>query len=117
MSYIVPKEKPKCYNCPFRILDYCGLLIEHDCVSVTVNVNEMTVSEYCPLIELPPHGRLGDLDKLKADCSMKDDCAECEKELRYSSRSCEYDRIYSKMDFCGWLDDAEVVIEAERSET
>ena len=57
MSYIVPREKPKCYNCPFRTLDYCGLLIEHDCV--TVNVNEMTVSEYCPLVDIPaPHGRL-----------------------------------------------------------
>ena len=65
MSYIVPREKPKCYNCPFRTLDYCGLLIEHDCV--TVNVNEMTVSEYCPLIELPPHGRLVDLDKLMTE--------------------------------------------------
>lgn len=62
MSYIVPREKPKCYNCPFRTLDYCGLLIEHDCV--TVNVNEMTVSEYCPLIELPPHERLINADKL-----------------------------------------------------
>ena len=61
MSYIVPIEKPKCYNCPFRTLDYCGLLIEHDCV--TVNVNEMTVSKYCPLIELPPHGRLIDVDE------------------------------------------------------
>ena len=68
----------------------------------------------CPLVEIPtPHGRLIDADKFKADYSMKNDCAECEKELRYSSRSCEYDRIYSKMDFCGWLDDAEVVIEAE----
>lgn len=66
MSYIVPKEKPKCYNCPFRTLDYCGLLIEHDCV--TVNVNEMTVSKYCPLVEIPtPHGRLGDLDKLMTE--------------------------------------------------
>lgn len=66
MSYIVPREKPKCYNCPFRTLDYCGLLIEHDCV--TVNVNEMTVSEYCPLVEiLTPHGRLGDLDKLMTE--------------------------------------------------
>ena len=63
MSYIVPREKPKCYNCPFRTLDYCGLLIEHDCV--TVNVNEMTVSKYCPLVEIPtPHGRLVDADKL-----------------------------------------------------
>ena len=58
MSYIVPIEKPKCYNCPFRTLDFCGILIEHGCV--TVNVNEMTVSKYCPLIELPPHGRLID---------------------------------------------------------
>ena len=66
MSYIVPREKPKCYNCPFRTLDYCGLLIEHDCV--TVNVNEMTVSKYCPLVEIhTPHGRLGDLDKLMTE--------------------------------------------------
>ena len=61
MSYIVPREKPKCYNCPFRTLDFCGILIEHGCV--TVNVNEMTVSKYCPLIELPPHGRLIDADE------------------------------------------------------
>ena len=68
MSYIVPREKPKCYNCPFRTLDYCGLLIEHDCV--TVNVNEMTVSKYCPLVEIPtPHGRLGDLDALYEEIS------------------------------------------------
>ena len=57
MSYIVPREKPKCYNCPFGTSDYCVLLIEYDCV--TVNVNEMTVSKYCPLVEIPtPHGRL-----------------------------------------------------------
>ena len=63
MSYIVPKEKPKCYNCPFRTLDYCGLLIEHD--RVTVNVNKMTSSEYCPLVAIPtPHGRLIDADEL-----------------------------------------------------
>ena len=64
MSYIVPREKPKCYNCPFRTLDYCGLLIEHDCV--TVNVNEMTVSKYCPLVEIPtPHGRLVDIKSVE----------------------------------------------------
>ena len=63
MSYIVPKEKPKCFNCPFRTLDYCELLTEHD--SVTVNVNEMSVSDYCPLVEVPtPHGRLIDADAL-----------------------------------------------------
>ena len=68
----------------------------------------------CPLIEIPtPHGRLIDADKFKADYSMKNDCTECEKELQGSSRSCEYDRIYSKMDFCDWIDIAPTVIEAE----
>lgn len=111
MSYIVPREKPKCYNCPFRTLDYCGLLIEHDCV--TVNVNEMTVSEYCPLVEiLTPHGRLIDVDGFKQDYSMGNECADCEQKQQGTLKSCEYDRIYSKMDFCQWLDDAETIIEA-----
>lgn len=112
MSYIVPMKKPICINCPFRNLDSCTLiyLMSDKDSEVTVHVNEMTVSPDCPLIELPPHGRLIDADKFKADYSMKDDCAECEKELQGSSRACEYDRIYSKMDFCQWIDNAETVI-------
>lgn len=53
--------------------------------------------------------RLIDADALKADYGMKDDCADCEKELQGKVRSCEYDRIYSKMDFCGWIDDAPTI--------
>ena len=102
MSYIVPREKPKCYNCPFRTLDYCGLLIEHDCV--TVNVNEMTVSKYCPLVEIPtPHGDLVDLnDMVHPNDSMKR--MTIDEQLR---RTCE-----------GWSIDRKqyVVIEAEGSE-
>ena len=68
----------------------------------------------CPLVEVKePHGRLIDVDKFKADYSMKDDCADCEKELKGTMKSCEYDRIYSKMDFCQWIDNAETVIEVE----
>ena len=97
MSYIVPREKPKCYNCPFRTLDYCGLLIEHD--RVTVNVNEMTVSEYCPLVEIPtPHGRLIDADKLKSRLVLDND-------------SSELQRISA--DIHKWIDIQETVIEAE----
>ena len=72
----------------------------------------------CPLVEIPtPHGRLADLDKFKSDYGMNDECAKCDKELRGSVRECETNFSYRKMDFCGWLDDAEVVIEAEGSET
>lgn len=53
--------------------------------------------------------RLIDVDKFKADNGMKDDCADCDKELRGKSKVCEFDRVYTKMDFCGWLDDAPTV--------
>lgn len=53
--------------------------------------------------------RLIDADALKVAHGMKDDCADCDRELRGKSRSCEFDRIYSLMDFCGWLDDAPTI--------
>lgn len=49
--------------------------------------------------------RLIDVDVLKADYDMADDCKDCKTEWKL----CQYDRHYSKMDFCGWLDDAETV--------
>ena len=53
--------------------------------------------------------RLIDVDEFKAVNGMKDDCADCDKELRGKSKACEFDRVYTKMDFCGWLDDAPTV--------
>lgn len=54
-----------------------------------------------------------DADALKEIHGMKNDCADCDKELRGKSRSCEFERLYTLMDFCGWLDDAPT-IEPER---
>lgn len=53
--------------------------------------------------------RLIDADALKAEHGMKDDCADCDREFRGKSRSCEFDRIYTLMDFCGWIDDAPTI--------
>lgn len=53
--------------------------------------------------------RLIDADALKETLGMKDDCADCDKELRGKSKACEFDRAYTKMDFCGWIDDAPTV--------
>lgn len=50
-------------------------------------------------------GRLIDADALKAALGMKDDCSECKD----TWKACHYDRIYSKMDFCEWIDDAPTV--------
>ena len=49
--------------------------------------------------------RLIDADALRADYGMAEDCKDC----KTGYRACEYDRIYSKMDFCGWIDDAPTV--------
>ena len=54
-------------------------------------------------------GRLIDADEFKAVNGTKDDCADCDKELRGKSKACEFDRVYTKMDFCGWIDDAPTV--------
>lgn len=53
--------------------------------------------------------RLIDADALKTVHGMGDDCAECDKEERKKSTKCEYDRNFTKMDFCGWLEDAPTV--------
>jgi hypothetical protein len=71
----------------------------------------------CPLGALPDkHGDLIDRDAFRADYGMNADCADCEKECRGKTRACEYDRIYSKMDFCSWIDDADTIVEAEGEE-
>lgn len=49
--------------------------------------------------------RLVDADALKEDCRMANDCKDCKTYVR----DCQYDRIYTKMDFCGWIDDAPTV--------
>lgn len=49
--------------------------------------------------------RLIDVDELRADYGMADDCKDC----KTGYRSCQYDNTYTKMNFCGWLDDAQTV--------
>ena len=65
--------------------------------------------DWCPLVDLGKHGRLIDADAFKTDYGMSDDCDSCDTNWK----SCQYDTVYAKMDFCGCLDDAPTVIEAE----
>ncbi len=46
-----------------------------------------------------------DVDAFKADYRMADECKDCKTPVR----ACEYDRVYTKMDFCSWLDDAPTI--------
>lgn len=122
MSIIVKgMEMPEnCFECPCCRHDSRNGYQKEQC-NLTLDVFDAGYYERfegraqnCPLIALPDHhGRLVDADAFKADYGMKDDCADCEKEMRGKVMMCEYDRNYSKMDFCGWIDDAPTIVEAE----
>jgi hypothetical protein len=67
MSDILIKgiEMPKnCLECPLTWFDD-----DYDSVCPFTNVVALNIGRQddCPLIELPPHGRLGDLDKLMTE--------------------------------------------------
>ena len=106
MSYIVPMKKPICINCPFRSLDNCTLiyLMSDNDGEVTVYVNTMTTSPYCPLVEIPTlHGRLGDLDELKS-------------KFRHCKGNSDTDSAWIST-IRRFITQTETIIEAEGSET
>ncbi len=51
-----------------------------------------------------------DRQALKAAHGLGTDCADCKQ----NARSCQYDRDFSRMDFCEWIDDAPTVEPAPR---
>lgn len=112
MAIYIPKRRPpsSCDVCPCAhyspFEDYLQCWLTADIISARPG-QIVPKPETCPLIEIKePHGDLVDIDKFKDDYHMGDDCTDCTNNVR----SCEYDRVYSKMDFCSWLDDVDVVI-------
>lgn len=51
-----------------------------------------------------------DVDAFKANYRMADDCEYC----KTCFCDCEYDRVYTKMDFCSCLDDAPTIEPEQR---
>lgn len=49
--------------------------------------------------------RLIDVDAFKNDYRMADECKDCQTHIN----ACEHDRVYTKMDFCEWLDSAPTI--------
>ena len=126
MSVIVKgmRMPSECRECPFAAYyersgsTWCNAM-EKPLMEEPLALNDQPIKfdgrrPRCPLVEIPtPHGRLIDVDALKLEYGMKDDCNDCEREMRGSVKACEYDTVYTKMNFCEWLDDSPAVIEAE----
>lgn len=56
-----------------------------------------------------PHGDLIDRDAFRADNGLGKDCENCDR----NTRNCNYDICLSRMDVCGWIDDAPIIVPAE----
>lgn len=64
----------------------------------------------CPLVPLPEkHGDLIDRDAFRAENGLNAKCEHCPT----NTYDCQRDIIYTKMDVCGCLDDAPVIVPAE----
>jgi hypothetical protein len=65
MSYIVPKKMPmRCFECreiSSSTIDGYSCGIAHKSLASEHGIN-VRRPDWCPLIELPPHGRLIDID-------------------------------------------------------
>lgn len=49
--------------------------------------------------------RLIDVDKLRMHYGLAEDCEKC----THDARDCQYNYYYTRMDFCEWLDEADVL--------
>lgn len=96
MSYIVPRDKPHyCIDCIFLDRNY------RDCKLQKIDYCDFNKQyKNCPLIDIPtPHGRLGDLDKLKA-------------KFRHSEKDDEVDKVWNSV-VRRIITQADTIIEAE----
>ena len=49
--------------------------------------------------------RLIDIDAFRKDHGLAERCQDCERD----KWECSYDQIYTRMFFCGWLDDEPII--------
>lgn len=77
-----------------------------------VIVDKRTYYEEYEAVELPDHGDLIDRDALRNEMRLSESCSRCERD----AYRCQYYEEMTVMDVCERIDDAPVVIPAERRE-
>ena len=103
---IIGMEMPKnCLYCHFISYD------NDRCVAIDKDIPIYgTKPSWCPLVPLPEgHGDLIDRDAFRADNWLNAKCEHCPT----NTYECQHDMIHTKMEFCGMLDDAPVIVPAE----
>ncbi len=77
------------------------------CMVYHENGTEPDIYDVVPLPE--GHGDLIDRDAFRAENGLNAKCEHCPT----NTYECQNDMIHTKMDFCGMLDDAPVIVPAE----
>ena len=77
-----------------------------------VIVDKRTYYEEYEAVDLPDHGDLIDRDALRNEMRLSESCSRCERD----AYRCQYYEEMTVMDVCERIDDAPVVIPAEKSE-
>ena len=110
--YIKGLEMPKsCYYCPFTVLKngrraYCPFC--HAEYSNPSNEPDGRLAN-CPLIPIPPHGRLIDADALTKMCQEM-------QRIEWNNKAYPYSWAYAYESFEGGIDNAPTIIPAEEGE-
>ena len=97
------KMPRNCIECPLQFGGICSVQppeIDDPFVAETVEEAAKGRTNWCPLVELPPHGRLIDADELRQDWLENG----------------ENEYVYDTNAFLDSLDNAQTIIEAEGGE-
>ena len=110
-------EMPEtCWNCKLKVgFSACGLVTDHKDGGFFYRVHEgKSRPDWCPLLPLPEgHGDLIDLDAFRAENGLNAKCEHCPT----NTYECQRDMIHTKMEYCGKLADAPVIVPAEGGDT
>ena len=92
--YIKNMEMPtSCYDCPLAMQYYVTLFgktfnqtkNDYACVLTHKKITSTRRNRFCPLIHVPPHGRLIDADALEYHCdNVRDPTGRIEKTVMWS---------------------------------
>lgn len=110
MSYIVPQKMPmRCFECGHissSTMDGYSCKIANKSLASEHGIN-VRRPDWCPLIEIPPHGDLVDRNKL---------LRRAKKESTYAWKMNLHARTETILNqFIDWLDEAETVIEGSKT--
>ena len=116
--YIEGLEMPKsCYKCPMKRRNGMDIVcpVAHERFSVAdVNILDYRLDN-CPLIPVPPHGRLIDADALTDAIDSTDWYHQApNKDMVHGANSAEHQAWYKEQDIYSAIDNAPTIISEER---